>query len=61
MPRDDHRVKQRVRERMRATGERYTVARVAVLSENRLRRLAFDPLIVTLPIDEEAWCRILSQ
>ena len=61
MPKDDHRVKQRVRERMRATGERYTVARLALLREGRPRRLAFDPLVVTLPIDEEAWCRILSQ
>ena len=60
MPRRDHRLKHRVRERMRSTSEPYTVARAAVLEEERPRRLVFDPLVVTLPIDEEAWCRILS-
>ena len=55
MPRYDRRLKRLVRERMAVTGERYTAARAAVVSERPLR-LVWDPLMATLEIGEACWC-----
>lgn len=60
MPKKDRVVKRLARERMRATGEPYTQARQAVVAQQRREPLKWDPLMATVPFDEDLYCRLLG-